>query len=760
MSYSNINFYQSSQADADDIKRGFLVRLAEYDIIFSDILHNPMEGSVQHYLLLGRRGSGKSTLLRRLQIEIDEKLDDQYIAINTPEEQANLYRLSDLLHHILQELEDRCVTVEWPGEDDNEHRYNRTLFSTLHSSLQRAGKKVILLLDNMDRIFDNIGEDSSLLREYLSNYKDIKIIGASTRLSDHFWSYKKPFYEFFRIMELRPLTSEEVKKLLLRWSEELDLPELKDFVEKKPGQLETIRMLTDGLPRTLQFFASILLRNEQEMVYDYLKLIMDAATPLYQERLNDLPPAQRKIVLQLAFLWEAAGAKELAQTTRMENRIVSAQLHQLIEKKVVEKIETDTKNHLYRLSERFFNLWLIFTQGSSRVKRKARHLTVFLENFYDAEELKDYAYGHLARIKEERLAADKAVLMTTALAQSKYISSSLKDDLITSTLKLSYISDDLKKQLPLAVFHLWDEVERLVRDKEWERAFRTVDLLDEKHYFKEFLWGLIYYGQREFEKAESNFLKMAGIMPVALDLAWLYEKWHKPEQAEKYFIATKAEGNPAGFATLGLFYKRQKKWALAEEYLLKAGREEGEDVELDLALVYSEMENTEMAEKYFLLAFGKGERVAAYYLAALWYAQNKNKAEALALLKSNLDVIAYDDRATVLLLIVKIWNGEFVDAGKDLSALIRNDGLYLEELLMHLLIHDQKTIVATAFADKEVGKELQESFWPLYYAAQYLWADKAKTSIRMPPEIKEAVDDILKTIKKMHHFYYGNNDRR
>jgi len=30
----------------------------------------------------------------------------------------------------------------------------------IHAAVERSGKKLVLLLDNMDRIFDNVGEDA------------------------------------------------------------------------------------------------------------------------------------------------------------------------------------------------------------------------------------------------------------------------------------------------------------------------------------------------------------------------------------------------------------------------------------------------------------------------------------------------------------------------------------------------------------------------------------------------------------------------
>ena len=74
----------------------------------------------------------------------------------------------------------------------------------LHSLVVQH-KKIILLLDNIDRIFENIREEASLLREVLLNHKVIRIIGGSTRMSEHFWRYDLPFYQFFRIIRLEAL---------------------------------------------------------------------------------------------------------------------------------------------------------------------------------------------------------------------------------------------------------------------------------------------------------------------------------------------------------------------------------------------------------------------------------------------------------------------------------------------------------------------------------------------------------------------------
>jgi Cdc6-like AAA superfamily ATPase len=186
---SDFHFYQSANAEAERVKANFLIRLNEFDVIIDNIRRQPLDGSVQHFLLIGRRGSGKSTLLKRLQIELEltPELAQKFIAVNLAEEQANIYKLYDLLEAVLEELRYHNVEVDIPEWNDDTDQYARELFSAIHRALETSGKKLILLLDNIDRIFENLQEDASLLREYLLNYHDLKIIGGSTKMTEHFW---------------------------------------------------------------------------------------------------------------------------------------------------------------------------------------------------------------------------------------------------------------------------------------------------------------------------------------------------------------------------------------------------------------------------------------------------------------------------------------------------------------------------------------------------------------------------------------------
>ena len=460
-----LTLYQAANSSPEAIKRNFLIRIAEFELIVSDLRRKKPNDPVQHELILGRRGSGKSTLLRRIQIEIDEdtELAKQYIAINLAEEQAAIYRLSDLWFEVLQELTLRLKEPkklrDFDDFDDNQ-AYTRYLYAEIHQLLRASGKKAVLLLDNLDRILQNFADDGHLLRETLLNYSDLQIIGASTRMDEHFWRYDQPFYEFFRRHRLEGLRYEEIHQLLNHWSVEMNLPVLHGYALRHRGRIEAIRILTDGLPRALQFFIQVLLHDSTSYGFDYLRKVMDRASPLYQERLNSLTAPQRKIVQEMAFWWEAAPTKTLVEKCRMESKLIASYLKQLEHYGIVETLPTGKKNHLYRISERFFNMWLIVTQGNPDQKRRARYLTLFLEAWYDEAELKALAWQHLEQLRLGEISYDKALVLSKGLAQSRFIGVEERDALIDYTLRLN-TDGEKDKELPRKFIEIFKEIDQL-----------------------------------------------------------------------------------------------------------------------------------------------------------------------------------------------------------------------------------------------------------------------------------------------------------
>ena len=625
-----LSLYQNANNDNATVRRNFVVRVSEFELIMSDLRRKKAKDPLQHELLLGRRGSGKSTLLKRIQIEIEEDptLSKNYIAINLAEEQAGIYRLSDLWFEALKEISlqtNTVVNLEAFSTFKDNQEYARYLYGEIHKILVEHQKKVVLLLDNLDRIVENFDDDGHLLRETLLNYNDVQIIGGSTRMDEHFWQYDKPFYEFFRRHRLEGLTFEEIHQLLNQWSDLMGLTQLKDYALHNRGKIEALRILTDGLPRTLQFFIKIFLKNSTLTGFDHIKQTMDLASPLYQERLNNLTAPQRKIVLEMAFIWEACSTKQLVEACRMEGKLISSFMRQLNGFGIVETVQTNTKNHLYRLSERFFNMWLIVTQGNPDQKRKARYLTIFLETWYDANEIQDMATTHFQNLKAKNMGYDQAVVLTKAISQSKHIGVRERDRLLDLTYQLSDCQPD-KGDLPITFKKLGEEIDKLQEEGKYEEALKKVEEIEnEEDGVKFFLKAYFLYELKNEKEAEKYYEKSVkkGHISASFNLALLFQNQGEIEEAEKYYLIAIDRKDINSAFNLANLYQAQSKYESAEKYYLIAIGNGIDSALFNLANLHYNQGKDKDAEKYYLKAIEKGDIGALHNLAILYQSQGK-----------------------------------------------------------------------------------------------------------------------------------------
>lgn len=726
-----LDFYQAANSSNEAIKRNFVIRLSEFQLIIEGLKAKRPKDSLQHELILGRRGSGKSTLLKRIQIEIEEDpdLSKKYIAINTAEEQAAIFRLFDLWLEVLRELQIKlAITLSLKDYDEFEtdQDYTRYLYNEIHALLKASKKKAVLLLDNLDRVLGNFSDDGHLLRETLHNFNDIQIIGGSTRMDEHFWKYDKPFYEFFRRHRLEGLSSEEIHRLLNHWSNIMNMPELAEFTKNNFGKIEALRILTDGLPRTLQFFIQILLQNSDLYGFDYIRRVMSDVTPLYQERLNYLPPAQRKIVLEMAFLWEACSAKQLAEKCNMESKLISAHLKQLSDNGIVEILSTSKKNHLYRLSERFFNMWLIVTQGNPDQKRKTKWLTIFLETWYDAKQLKAMALQHLQGLKENALPYDRAMILTKALTQSRYTSTIQRDEMLNHTITLFPLITPLRLlELPKKYSDIKNETLELLKQNKFDQAQKLVDEI-------------------ENEEDGNKFLLKA----------YLYYLENKLKDAEKFYLKSAKKGNAGALNNLAFIYSTSNRIKEAEKCLVLADKAGSKHAKLNLGLLKLAQRKSDEAEKFFFDELKNGNVEAGFFLASIYYTEKIKKEDALKLIKQRNEKTS-TARSRQMEIIIEIWNGHFNNLEERIRHTIEPT-IDMSEFIQDLLIHEQYQLVFNLFNDNIYGNLLQERYSLLYYA--FLLSSNYKSieniQLRIPPEVLPTILEIIINIKSEHASYY------
>ena len=425
--------YNPDRKSKDQLISEFVVRTQVYDEIMHDLETSKMKFPEQHYLLVGQRGAGKTTLLNRLRygIQDSKKLQDKLIPVIFNEEQYNISELANLWESVGQFLDD------YEGFDGiydeiekniGKRNFEELCYDVLEKYLRKYNKRIVLLIDNVGDLLKKLDKtEVHRLREVLQTKKEIRLIAGSPFYLETILDYQQPLFEFFKVIRLDGLNEKETQSLLLKLGE---LNNEKDKIEKiineTPERIETLRTLTGGVPRTIALMYRIFTDYNDESTVRDLERILDAVTPLYKHRMDDLPIQQQKIVDAVAKNWDAISVKELKDKVRIDSKNISAQLRQLEKNQVIEKKETETKNHLYFLKERFFNIWYLMRYGRKDDKQRVVWLVRFLESWCSEGDLRDRILNYVNRIRTSELDANSLQLYATVYSAFNNLSPDIK----------------------------------------------------------------------------------------------------------------------------------------------------------------------------------------------------------------------------------------------------------------------------------------------------------------------------------------------
>ncbi|MEN0049533.1 MAG: hypothetical protein AAF806_20905 [Bacteroidota bacterium] len=644
----------------------FVVRLKKFKKLYKDIQSAKMEVPEQHVLIIGLRGMGKTTLLLRLSYEVenDDQLNGWLIPLVFNEEEYAISRLFKFWETIAQYLERRDERFRGLFDEMDElyeqskDRYEERAFKLLLSKLREKGQKLLLFIDNFGDMFKRFSkEEKQRLREVLTTCPDIRIIAGSAVAAESFFKYDDPFFELFKIERLEGLNKKETEQLLLELGAHYPTNPIEEILEKEPERVETLRRLTGGIPRTIVLLFEIFVDDKNGDAFTDLEAVLDRVTPLYKHRMDDLPAQQQEIMDAIALAWDAVSAKEIAQRARLTSRVVSAALKQMATNNLIDIQRTNTKNHLYRLHDRFFNIWYLMRMARKGDKNKVLWLIRFLEQWCSEEQLSKRTKALFKAMNKGGFHTKGAFYLSTALFHSKKNTIESRYEISKNTSR--YLKDkdlSLHQELQRSDISHFGEGMKLMKQRDFEGAWEKLNTIKNKEAQDYLLLSALCWHRGDCEESDAFYKKakeMGALHPdrvmgnifrdylndykhaeeyylkaieigdgkACRKLGWIYEDELKDyEKAEKYYQKAIDKGETYAWLYMGdLYCDNLKDYKRAKEFYLKAIDNEHFDAIKHLGLLHiNELKEYKKGEEYYWQAIEKEVTNSWGYLATLY----------------------------------------------------------------------------------------------------------------------------------------------
>ncbi|AUD01984.1 ATP-binding protein [Spirosoma pollinicola] len=735
--------YNPHNQSKEALIAGFIARKQKFERLFRDIRDSPMVKPEQNYLIQGIRGMGKTTLLLRLAYEVDNtpELRQHLVPVVFNEEEYGIGSLADVWERTAQYLGETDASfvdlydtmTQRYGEAD----YEQQAFQTLIVALQQQNKKLLLLIDNVGDVLKKLDtQEEQRLREVLLTTPELRLIGATSVVIEQVHDYTKPFYEFFKIIHLDGLTQQEAIELFAKLGETYHAEAVQQLIQRQPGRIEAIRRLTGGVIRTMVLLFEIMVENDSGSVFRDLEVLLDRVTPLYKHRMDDLPAQQQKIVAALAQAWDAASAKELAQAVRLESKVVSAQLKQLINSGLVEKVETNTKNHLYRLEERFFNIWYLMRFG-----RKTDQRILWLVRFFDtmfegdSEWMHERIDGHLQAIELGKLDPEAALYLTTAFAEL------VKNEEVEDVLKrktIIYLSKsgrvDLVNDLSESKY---ERVNYLLEIEQYQQAIVILEKFNNRSYQNLLDLTTCHLFLNNLDRAREIAIEILLTQSIDHKQMKLKASEFEEEKVSKGSYTT-IRMLVSLLIVLGIVVVLFTRYSEVDN-MIEINTEDSDIFSSNLKADLS----SEVALRYFLIN-NSSRKVTAYKLIS-------------DISHTDSDLDDKQTRTLIAKRIIELWNNKYEELYKliplhkspPLKASHKQKGADVATLFLFLLLAKKQYHTAYNYFAQEEW-QLKDRFKPLYYATLFFLKDEYPTEyLRMGPELKETVDDVLTEVAQM-----------
>lgn len=684
---------------------GFNAQPEVFRHIWREIETDEMDFPEQHYFIQGKRGLGKTTLLVRLAKHIEEnpKPESTIISILFNEEMYGIRFLYQFWEKIFEDLIEKGIVLEeekaemdqLKSADLSTEALEREWFEFLSAVLENTGLHLVLLVDNFDFILEKFSlAEIHRFRKILQTAAPIRVIGAAVKVPATFFEYQYPFYEFFKILRLKPLKKTVAIELVQTIVKEDEL----SFTEK--ANIETIRQMTNGNTRVLFYLGHLWSNYERQGIFDIFSILMDRLTPDFRQMMENLPTQQQQIVESMALNIEAINVKEMSAATQIPSKIISAQLAQLVKQNLILKIKTSTKNHFYLLKNRLFNYWCLLRMGNNDQRHLVGQL-LELMSFWNREMSKDES--------------DRFASLPLSSLPTPTMDSPLKPDLS--------IGHRLTKNRNRTVKNTDHQLLQLAKNAIQHHQFSTaVGFLKKMKTPDHFLLGMAYHQNQSDYKLAIHHYQHAisdGQTAALTQLGMLYQyQLLTPKKALPFFNQAAKRGQTSALLHLGYYHlKVDRKINKAINYF-EQSLDQNTDGLLPLAFIYyHELHQKDQAIKLLEQAATLHNPLATYQLGLIYHKSPKTKNKSIFYFKKTLS--------------------HFSGTDTDLST------QKLTLPILTLLKHQQ---YETVWAFFEAHPSVKKAMLPFYYATAKLYKSDGDEWRRMGREFEEVVMGIFKLL--------------
>jgi tetratricopeptide (TPR) repeat protein len=309
-----------------------------------------------HSLLIGARGMGKTHLVSLVyyRLEQHQELADKLMVAWMREDEWGIDSWLDLVVRIFRALgEAKINTKELLAQLQQVSIADAETLATQLLTELIGDKTLLLIVENLDDLFAGLGaKGQQKFRSFLQERQCCTILATTPALFAGVQDPDEPFFGFFNLIPLSPLSKEEAAVMLQKIAELEGQKDLANFLRTPAGKarVRAVHHLAGGNPRVYTLFAQFITRESlDELVQAFMKML-DDLTPYYQSRMKELSNQQRKIIEFLVDRREAVMVKEIASYCFVEQRVVSGQLLQLRNKGYV-VARANGRESFYELTE-------------------------------------------------------------------------------------------------------------------------------------------------------------------------------------------------------------------------------------------------------------------------------------------------------------------------------------------------------------------------------------------------------------------------